>query len=59
MLLTCLYHIFLKKEAFQPTDINYDETPQEFMEKNKQQYIQQAIKLLEKERHTVTPPTAA
>ena len=59
MLLTCLYHMFLKKEAFQPTDINYDETPQELMEKNKQQYIQRAIKLLEKEGHTITPPTAA
>jgi transposase len=59
MLLTCLYHMFLKKEAFQPTDINYDETPQKLVEKNKQQYIQRAIKLLEKEGHTITPPTAA
>lgn len=59
MLLTCLYHMFLKKEAFQPSDIHYEELPQQLLEKRKQQYIQQAIKLLEKEGMTVVPPSVA
>ena len=59
MLLTCLYHMFLKKEAFQPADIHYDELPEQLLEKRKQQYIQQAIKLLEKEGMTVVPPSVA
>lgn len=59
MLLTCLYHMFLKKEAFQPADIHYEELPQQQLQKRKQQYIQQAIKLLEKEGMTVTPPSVA
>lgn len=59
MLLTCLYHMFLKKEAFQPSDIHYEEIPEQLLEKRKQQYIQQAIKLLEKEGMTVVPPSVA
>lgn len=59
MILTCLYNMFLKKEAFQPSDIRYEEVPEQLFEKRKQQYIQQAIKLLEKEGHTVLPPTVA
>lgn len=59
MILTCLYHMFLKKEAFQPSDIRYEEVPVQLLEKRKQQYIQQAIKLLEKEGHTVLPPSVA
>ena len=59
MLLTCLYHMFLKKEAFQPSDIHYEELPEQLLEKRKQQYIQQAIKLLEKEGMTVVPPPVA
>jgi len=58
-ILTCLYHMFLKKEAFQPSDICYEEVPEQLLEKRKQQYIQQAIKLLEKEGHTVLPPSVA
>ena len=57
MLLTCLYHMFLKKEAFQPSDIHYEELPEQLLAKRKQQYIQQAIKLLEKEGMTVLPPS--
>lgn len=57
MLLTCLYHMFLKKEAFQPSDIHYEELPEQLLVKRKQQYIQQAIKLLEKEGMTVLPPS--
>lgn len=59
MLLTCLYHIFLKKEAFQPSDIHYEELPEHLLKKRKEQYIQQTIKLLEKEGMTVVPPSVA
>lgn len=59
MLLTCLYHMFLKKEAFQPSDIHYEELPEQLLQKRKEQYIQQAIKLLEKEGMTVVPPAVA
>ena len=59
MLLTCLYHMFLKKEAFQPSDIHYEELPEQLLQKRKEQYIQQAIKLLEKEGMTVVPPSVA
>lgn len=59
MLLTCLYHMFLKKEAFQPSDIHYEELPEQLLQKRKQQYVQQAIKLLEREGHTVLPPAIA
>lgn len=59
MLLTCLYHMFLKKEAFQPSDIHYEELPEQLLKKRKEQYIQQAIKLLEKEGMTVVPPSVA
>lgn len=59
MLLTCLYHMFLKKEAFQPSDIHYEEIPEQLLANRKQQYIQQAIKLLEKEGMTVSPPVVA
>lgn len=59
MILTCIYHMFLKKEAFQPSDICYEEIPEKLLESRKQHYIQQAIKLLEKEGMTVLPPTVA
>ena len=59
MLLTCLYHMFLKKEAFQPSDIHYEELPEQLLQKRKEQYIRQAIKLLEKEGMTVVPPSVA
>lgn len=59
MILTCLYHMFLKKEAFQPSDIHYEELPEQLLEKRKAHYIKQAIKLLEKEGMTVVPPTVA
>ena len=59
MLLTCLYHMFLKKEAFQPSDIHYEELPEQLLKKRKELYIQQAIKLLENEGMTVVPPSVA
>jgi len=59
MILTCLYHMFLKKDAFQPSDIYYEEVPEQLLQSRKQQYIEQAIKLLEKEGHTVLPPAVA
>ena len=59
MLLTCLYHMFLKKEASQPSDIHYEELPEQLLQKRKEQYIRQAIKLLEKEGMTVVPPSVA
>ena len=58
MLLTCLYNMFLKKEAFNPTDVNYSDIPEEMYEKHKQQYIKNAIKLLEKEGCTIIPPSS-
>lgn len=58
MLLTCLYHMFLKKEAFNPTDVNYSDIPEVIYEKHKQQYIKNAIKLLEKEGCTIIPPSS-
>lgn len=59
MILTCLYHMFLKKEAFQPSDIHYEELPEQLLQSRKEQYIQQAIKLLEKEGMTVLSPSVA
>lgn len=59
MILTCLYHMFLKKAAFQPSDIHYKELPEQLLKKRKAQYIKQAIKLLEKEGMTIVPPTGA
>ena len=59
MLLTCLYHMFLKKEAFQPSDIHYEELPEQLLKKRKEQYIQQTTKILEKEGMTVVPPAVA
>ncbi len=56
---TVPYHMFLKKEAFQPSDIHYEELPEQLLQKRKEQYIQQAIKLLEKEGMTVVPPSVA
>jgi len=51
--------MFLKKEAFQPSDICYEELPEQLLQRRKDQYIQQAIKLLEKEGMTVVPPSVA
>lgn len=57
MMLVYLYHMFLKKEIFQPSDIHYDELPKQLLKKRKHQYIQRAIKLLENEGMTVMPPS--
>lgn len=56
MMLTCIYHMFLNKEAFNPSDINYSDIPQELYQKHKEQYIKNAIKLLEKEGCVIIPP---
>ena len=58
MMLTCLYQMFLKKEAFNPSDINYSDIPEKLYEEHKQQYIKNAIKLLEKEGCTIIPPSS-
>lgn len=58
MILTCLYQMFLKKEAFNPSDINYSDIPEKLYEEHKQQYIKNAIKLLEKEGCTIIPPSS-
>jgi len=58
MILTCLYHMFLKKEAFNPSDTNYSDIPEVLYEKHKQQYITNAIKLLEREGCKIIPPSA-
>lgn len=36
MLLTCLYHMFKKKEAFQPSDIHYEVIPEQLLANRKQ-----------------------
>jgi len=59
MMLTCLYQMFLKKEAFNPSDTNYSDIPEKLYETHKQQYIKNAIKLLEKEGCTITLPSSA
>ena len=57
MLLIYLYHMFLKKKAFQPSDIHYEKLPEQLQKKKrKKQYIQQAIKLLETEGMTSLLP---
>lgn len=57
MILTCIYHMFLKKEAFNPTETDYSDIPEELYKKHREQYIKNAIKLLEKEGCTIIPPT--
>ena len=59
MPLTCLNHMFLKKEAFRPSHLHYEELPEQLLQKWKEQYIRQAIKLPEKEGMTVVPPSVA
>ena len=59
MILTCLYHMFLKKEAFNPSDTDYSDIPEVLYQRHKQQYIANAIKLLEKEGCTIIPPAVA
>jgi hypothetical protein len=51
--------MFLKKEAFSHTDVNYSDIPEEIYERHKQQYIKNAIKLLGREGCTTIPPSAA
>ena len=56
MMLTCIYHMFLNKEAFNPKDSNYSDIPMELYQKHREQYIKNAIKLLEKEGCVITHP---
>ncbi|MFA9378893.1 MAG: IS110 family transposase [Lachnotalea sp.] len=58
MLLTCIYHMFQKQEAFNPADTDYSAIPAEQYRKHREQYIKNAIKLLEKEGCTIIPPSA-
>lgn len=57
MMLTCIYHMFLNKEVFNPKDTNYSDIPEEIYQKHKEQYIKNAIKLLEKEGCVIIPPS--
>lgn len=57
MMLTCIYHMFLKKEVFNPTETDYSDIPEDLYKKHREQYIKNAIKLLEKEGCTIIPPT--
>ncbi|QUH26816.1 IS110 family transposase [Serpentinicella alkaliphila] len=59
MILTCIYHMFLNKEAFNPSDTNYSDIPEGLYKKLKMQFIKNAIKLLEKEGCVITPPAAS
>jgi transposase len=56
MMLTCIYHMFLNKEAFNPKDTSYSDISSELYQKHREQYIKNAIKLLEKEGCVITPP---
>lgn len=56
MMLTCIYHMFLKKETFNPTETDYSDIPEDLYKKHREQYIKNAIKLLEKEGCTIIPP---
>lgn len=58
MMLTCIYQMFLKQETFNPSDTDYSDIPEELYAKHREQYIKNAIKLLEKEGCTIIPPTA-
>ena len=57
MILTCIYHMFLKQECFNPSDTDYSDIPEELYKKHREQYIKNAIKLLEKEGCTIIPPS--
>ncbi|WP_458785308.1 IS110 family RNA-guided transposase, partial [Vallitalea sediminicola] len=59
MILTCIYHMFLNGEVFNPLDINYSDIPKDLYDKHKAQYIKNAIKLLKKEGCTIIPPDIA
>ena len=49
--------MFLKKEDFNPTETDYSDIPEDLYKKHREQYIKNAIKLLEKEGCTIIPPT--
>ena len=59
MMLTCLYHMFSKQEAFNPADTDYSAIPEEMYEKFQEQYDKKAIKQLEKRGYTIIPPEVA
>jgi transposase len=48
--------MFLKQEAFNPSYTDYSDIPEELYAKHREQYIKNAIKLLEKEGCTIIPP---
>lgn len=54
MMLTCVYHMLLKDEDFNPCDFNYSDIPEEVLENHKQKYIDNAIFLLQKQGFTIT-----
>lgn len=59
MMLTCLYHMFSKQEAFNPADTDYSAIPEEMYEKFQEQYDKNAIKQLLKRGYTIIPPDRA
>ena len=58
MMLTCLYHMFSKQEAFNPADTDYSAIPEEMYQKFQEQYDKNAVKRLEKRGFTIIPPVA-
>jgi len=54
MILTCLYHMSLKKEAFNPADTDYSSIPEEMYQKFQEQYDKNAIKRLKKRGYVIT-----
>jgi len=59
MMLTCIYHMFQKQEAFNPADTDYSAIPEEMYQRFQEQYDKNAIKRLEKRGYVITPPITA
>jgi transposase len=59
MILTCIYNMFKKQEAFNPADTDYSSIPEEMYQKFQEQYDKNAIKRLEKRGYVITPPATA
>lgn len=54
MMLTCIYHMLLKGEDFNPSDFNYSDIPNDVLQNQKTKYIDSAIILLQKQGFTIT-----
>ncbi len=53
MMLTCVYPMLKKDEAFNPCDFYYSDIPEEVLENHKQKYIDNAIYFIAKTRFSI------